>query len=231
MSSMPKIMATDARMTSRNPIARSRSYAQEQSWPSTQKRGGYDIIIIARHGTPALSRKIHLTAKQYREWWKRYDLSGLAEGQSAPQKLKRAMENADVIYCSSLLRAQESAIMARGYAPDVIDAEFIEAALPPPPLGPIKLRPKSWGTLSRIVWVFGLVDSEERVTLARRRAKRVATRLSEAASGERMVVLMAHGWFNRMIGTQLRRSGWKMTKNQGDLHWKYRRYERKVDGE
>ena len=195
-------------------------------WPSTQKASGKDVIILVRHGKPALSRKIRLNWREYRDWWKSYDLSGLAEGQTPPKKLAIVMDNADAVYSSDLIRAVETATMAAGRAPDVIDPMFREAALPSPWLGPIKLRPKSWGTLSRIVWFYGVIGSEERVTAARARAKLAAQTLADDAQGERMAVLFAHGWFNRMVGTQLRRKGWKMTKNQGDLHWKFRRYER-----
>ncbi len=198
----------------------------EPKWPSTRKRAGKDVVILVRHGKPSLSRKIRLTWREYRDWWARYDESGLEPGQSVPKKLKAVMSNADRVFASDLRRAVETAVMAAGRDPDRVDALFREAALPSPWLGPLKLRPKSWGTLSRIVWFYGLIDSHERVTPARLRAKKAALVLSEAAGDEQMVVLFAHGWFNRMIGTQLRRQGWKMTKNQGDLHWKYRRYER-----
>ncbi len=195
-------------------------------WPSTRKATGKDVIVIVRHGKPALSRKVRLNWLEYRDWWKAYDQSGLAEGQSVPRKLQAVMTRADRVYASDLRRAVETAVAAADKAPDIIDPMFREAALPSPWLGPIKLRPKSWGTLSRIVWFHGLINSEERVTQARARAKIAAQTLADAAAGEQMIVLFAHGWFNRMVGTQLRRRGWKMTKNQGDLHWKYRRYER-----
>ena len=206
-------------------------FTDAPKWPSTRKAAGKDVIIIVRHGKPALSRKVRLNWREYREWWKRYDLSGLADGQTVPKKLAAVMANADRVYASDLIRAVETATMAAGRAPDVVDKMFREAALPSPWLGSLKLRPKSWGTLSRIVWFYGLVNSEERVTAARARAKRAATLLSDEAAAERLVVLFAHGWFNRMVGTQLRRQGWKITKNQGDLHWKYRRYERTTGGQ
>ena len=199
-----------------------------KQWPSTKKREGYDVIVLVRHGESALSRKIHLTAQQYRLWWAKYTITGIAAGQTPPAKLKAVMQNADSVICSSLERAQESAALARGRAADRIDPELMEAALPPPSLGPLKLRPKSWGTLSRVVWFLDLVDSEERVKPARARAKRAADSLALEAEGGRLIVALAHGWFNRMVATQLRKSGWKMTKNQGDLHWKYRRFERKT---
>lgn len=186
-----------------------------------------DVIVIVRHGKPALSRKVRLTWLEYRQWWTQYDLSGLAEGQRPPRKLEALVKRAGYVASSDLIRAVETATLAAGRAPDLIDPIFREAPLPSPWLGKIKLRPKSWGTLSRIVWFCGLINSEERVTAARARAKRAADLLANAAKDNSPVVVFAHGWFNRMMGTQLRRAGWKLTKNQGDLHWKYRRYERK----
>jgi len=65
----------------------------------------HDTIIIARHGKPALSRKIRLTWREYREWWKNYDIGGLAENQKISKRLKPWAEKADIVISSSLLRA------------------------------------------------------------------------------------------------------------------------------
>lgn len=203
---------------------------QDETRPRLRKGARKDVIVIVRHGKPALSRKIRLNWLEYRDWWKRYDLSGLADEQTPPRKLIALMKHADFVCSSDLIRAVQTATMAAGRAPDLIDPVFREAALPSPWLGRIKLRPKSWGTLSRIVWFYGVINSEERVSAARVRAKVAAAILADNANEQRMVVVFAHGWFNRMMGTQLRKRGWKMTKNQGDLHWKYRRWERTTAG-
>ena len=68
-----------------------------------------DVIIVIRHGKPALSRNILLTWRGYREWWGRYDESGLAEGQMPPENVEKLAQNADMIISSSLPRALETA--------------------------------------------------------------------------------------------------------------------------
>lgn len=188
-----------------------------------------DVIIIARHGKPALSRKVRLTWREFRAWWGKYDEGGLAENQKIPKKIQAIARDADVLVSSSLRRARETAYLLRGRDADMVDEVFVEAPLPPPHLPFLKLRPKAWGTLARICWFWGFPDDTENVHDGRRRASRAADILEKHASGGKTVVLTAHGWFNRMIKTHLLRRGWVCVKDQGDLHWKFRRYERKTD--
>ena len=186
----------------------------------------HDTIIIARHGKPALSRKVQLTWREYREWWGQYDLGGLAEKQKLPKKLKSLAENADVVISSSLPRAIESAKLASGREPDFIYDTLIEAALPSPHLGNLKFRPKTWGTWSRIVWFWGWPDGMESHGEARRRADQMCDVLAAHASGGKTVYVSAHGWFNRMLKGSLMKRGWKCKSQNGDLHWSHRRFER-----
>ena len=186
----------------------------------------HDTIIIARHGKPALSRKVQLTWREYREWWGQYDLGGLAEKQKLPKKLKSLAENADVVISSSLPRAIESATLASGREPDFIYDTLIEAALPSPHLGNLKFRPKTWGTWSRIVWFWGWPDGMESHGEARARANEMCDVLASHASGGKTVYVSAHGWFNRMLKGSLMKRGWKCKSQNGDLHWSHRRFER-----
>ena len=187
---------------------------------------GKDVIIIVRHGKPALSRKAQMDWRGYREWWKQYDAGGLAETQKIPKKVTKLAAAADVIISSPLRRAVESAERVAGRPPDEIWPELVEAALPSPPLGPLKLRPKTWGTYSRIVWYWGWSDGMESHTAARARAERICDKLNVEASGGRMVFITAHGWFNRMVKGSLKKRGWKCVSQNGDLHWSFRRFER-----
>ena len=185
-----------------------------------------DTIIIARHGKPALSRKVQLTWREYRDWWKLYDEGGLAENQKISKRLKPWAEKADVVISSSLLRARESAELASGREPDFIYDELVEAPLPSPHLGPLKFRPKTWGTWSRIVWYWGWPDGMESHRAARIRANKMCDVLADHAKGGKIVYVSGHGWFNRMLKGSLMKRGWKCKSQNGDLHWSHRRFER-----
>ena len=185
-----------------------------------------DIIIIARHGKPELSRKVRLNWKEYREWWLKYQISGLKKEQKVPKRLKKWAEKSDIVISSSLLRAMESATLASGREPDFIYEDLVEAPLPSPYLGSIKIRPKSWGTWSRIVWYFGWSDGMESHKSARVRADNMSGILADHSKGGKIIYVSGHGWFNRMLKGSLKKQGWKCKSQNGDLHWSHRRFER-----
>lgn len=190
-----------------------------------------DTIVIARHGKPALSRKVQMTWQGYREWWGRYDEGGLKAGQKVPKKLLYWVNKADVIISSPLRRSVESAELASGKAVKLTDARLIEAALPPPHLGSLKLRPKTWGTYARVAWYFGWSDGMETHVEARARVNEMCDALANHAAGGKIVYVSAHGWINRMLKGSLIKRGWKMKSQNGDLHWSFRRFERPTDYE
>jgi len=185
-------------------------------------------VILARHGEPALSRRVVLTARGYREWWARYEEGGLKAGQSPPPSLLGMVRTADAIVVSSTReRSIESARAVTGGRDFRSDALFVEAPLPSPPLPDwFRLPPRWWGVLSRLCWwAFNYHDGQESVAEARTRARRAASDLAERAAAGQEVVLIAHGFFNAMIGRALAARGWRKTLDQGYSYWSARRFE------
>ena len=186
-------------------------------------------IILTRHGEPALSRKCLISAKQYGEWWGKYEIGGLLAGQTPPPELLVAAEGAGVIYASTRPRAQETAIAAARGKAIVSDALFIEAPLPPPNFPDwFKLSPKWWGVVSRFWWhAFDHHDGQETRRQAEVRAEQAAQVLIERAASGRDVLVFAHGYFNHMVGRRLKSDGWRLAHNQGFKYWSQRRYEKR----
>lgn len=185
-----------------------------------------DVIILCRHGEPELSRKTRMNWRGYKFWWGLYDEGGLTPGQDAPQIIKDLARQADIVIASPLLRAVETATKAKGAAPDRLEPLMVEAGLPPPNLGYLRLKPPTWGVLARICWMMGFSGEVESQVEARIRAEKAAEVLAAEASGGKMLFVAAHGWYNRMMRTALKRRGFVCTEDHGDLHWSYRRFER-----
>jgi broad specificity phosphatase PhoE len=185
-------------------------------------------ITLARHGEPALSRQCLLTSDQYRDWWAKYEIGGLKEGQTPPADLLATAQGAGVIYASTRRRAQETASAISAGREVVSDVLFIEAPLPPPHFPSwFKLPPKYWGAVARFWWhAFDHHEGQETRTQAEARAEAAArTLIARAETGEDVLVL-AHGYFNHMVGKRLKADGWSLVHNQGFRYWSQRRYEK-----
>ena len=182
-------------------------------------------IIVARHGRPALDRDVgpRLSWREYIDWWAAYEAGGLEQGQIAPEVLKAAVADADLFFTSGRLRAKQTMEMAApGKVAEAFDI-FNEAPLPPPRLDWLRLLPRNWNVLSRIVWIGGHSLDGESIRQARARAELAAKQLhEEAAQGK--VFLAAHGWFNRMIRRELLKLGWRCVHNGRDNYWSFREY-------
>jgi len=198
--------------------------ASDPEGPGKGRAGG---IVLARHGEPALSRKVRLSSREYREWWALYEAGGILAGQSPPDHLKQAAERAGVIYTSTRLRAKETALAlaeGRDFSHEEI---FVEAPLPPPPCPEfVKLSPRIWGVISRISWWLGHHRGEETRKAAQGRAADAAHLLDQVARRGDDVLVVAHGFFNSLIGLELRKLGWRRVKGRGWRYWSTRYYER-----
>jgi broad specificity phosphatase PhoE len=185
-------------------------------------------ITLARHGEPALSRKVRLSAEEYRAFWARYEIMGLLPGQTPPPALRAFVDECDVLIASTRLRAIESArALGRGRA-FAEEALLVEAPLPPPNWPSwVRLSPKLWGFFARFWWwFFNHHEGGETRRQAEVRAEEAAQKLEALADAGQNVVVLAHGFFNVLIGRALRRRGWRMTLREGYKYWSTRRFER-----
>lgn len=190
-------------------------------------------ITLARHGEPALSRKVRLSPREYGAFWAQYEVGGLLETQTPPQHLLNWAREADVAFVSTRLRAQQSARILLGETPAIRiieDVRLIEAPLPPPPWPQfIRLTPKLWGFWARFWWWWfnycpPQVETRDEALARSRDALNDIIREAEAGHN---VLVVAHGFYNAMLGLELPRRGWRKVSGRGWKYWSTRRYERR----
>lgn len=184
-------------------------------------------IITARHGRPNLSREVRISSREYGDWWAQYDLSGLHPDERPPQSLVDLASSAKTVLSSTLPRAIETAQWVTGGEREVpADVIFVEAALPPPPIPFLKLRPGTWGVISRCFWFWGYApNGVEGHRAAWKRVAQIGDRLNEL-SKDGDVLLCAHGYLNWMIDRHLTRNGWdQKSREGGNDYWSWRTYE------
>ena len=108
----------------------------------------------------------------------------------------------------------------------ITEPVFIEAPLPPPALpGAFRVGPRVWGFLARLVVVVrpcgGTGDTQAGGSAFQARRRPAGGR---GADRQGDVLLLAHGFFNWMIGAELKRRGWRLIENRGYRYWSVRRY-------
>lgn len=183
-------------------------------------------ILLTRHGEPALSRRVKLDSDGYRRWWALYEEGGLLAGQTVPARLVDSAGKA-VVVCSTRRRSLETARAVRPQGDFTSEPLMIEAPLPPPRLPSfLRFSPRTWGVISRIFWFLGHHQGEESRQEAQRRASQAADRLVDLAEQGRDVLVLAHGYFNAMVGYELKRRGWRLVTDHGFGYWCARRFER-----
>jgi broad specificity phosphatase PhoE len=193
---------------------------------STAARPG--AIVLARHGEPDIHRKVMLTSRGYRDYWSRYEQLGIRPGQTPPATLVDQTARAGVIVSSVRNRSIESALALAAGREFARTPLFVEAPLPPPNWPAfIRMSPKIWGFIARVWWwFFNHHEGQETRRQAEARADEAAEMIVDLAASGQDVVVLAHGFFNFMVGRALRRRGWRLTANQGWKYWSARRYER-----
>ena len=196
---------------------------------SAAARARPGAIVLTRHGEPAISRKVKLSASGYVDFWAEYEETGIWPDHAPPDGLVACAREAGQILCSTRLRSIETARAVAGNRAFESLPELIEAPLPPPAWPHwIRLSPRTWGVIARAWWWFfdHHDEGQESRDEAEARADAIAGRLVSLAEEGGDVLVLAHGFFNTMIGWSLKRRGWKLTEDQGFHYWKSRRFER-----
>lgn len=194
--------------------------------PSPPAKSG--VITLARHGEPALSRNVKLNAPEYGDWWARYEVGGLKDGQTPPAQLLQIARDAGVIIVSTRRRAIETAQAVVGERAFDTDPTFIEAPLPPPPW-PLWLRmsPKRLGFFARFWWwFFNNHGGQETRAEAEVRADKAADLLVALSDQGQDVLVVAHGFFNWMIANALKQRGLTKLLDEGHGYWSLKRFHR-----
>lgn len=186
------------------------------------------VITLARHGEPALSRKVSLNAPEYGAWWARYEEGGLKDGQTPPPSLIALAREADVIIASTRRRSIETARAVVGDRAFATDPTFIEAPLPPPPWPKwVRMSPKKLGFFARFWWwFFDNHGGQENRKAAEVRAGQAADLLIELSDSGQSVLVLAHGFFNWMIADALKKRGFVKLVDQGHAYWSIKRFRR-----
>lgn len=177
-------------------------------------------IILVRHGRPAISTDHTTCHSGFSAYIDAYEAAGLDPASAPPEELQELARELSAVFTSSRPRSQESAKAIAPHAELIPDTLFEEAPLAPPRIPLIKLGVPAWAVMSRILWHAGYHPEIENYRRTKQRAKAAADILTfKAQEDGGTSVLVAHGYFNAMIGRELSRRGFRQTGRHRVRFW------------
>jgi broad specificity phosphatase PhoE len=143
-------------------------------------------------------------------WIARYDAAPLDGNDRPPRELEVRLAGVSLVVASELPRTAESA-RRLGRPAEVCSALFNEAAVARLPVPWLRLRPKNWLTLARILMTAGYRDRDGvSLALAETRAGAAADWLEAQRGGT--IAVIGHGGMNWLVAKRLRARGWERTE-------------------
>ena len=183
-------------------------------------------IILVRHGQPHIALRLKAGHAGFADYIGAYEDSGLAPSNLPPAELKDLVRELDHVFTSASPRSQESAAALVPGAALTADVLFAEAPLAAPRIPLLRMTAPKWAVVSRILWHLGFSPRIENAWQAGRRAGQAADILVARAKAAGTAVLVAHGYFNWMIGRRLKARGFVRTGSHQARYWNTVIYEK-----
>jgi broad specificity phosphatase PhoE len=182
-------------------------------------------IILVRHGRPALPLRPRTGHDGFRDYIDAYEQAGLDPESLPPRELSDLVKDLDHVFTSDRPRAHQSAQALAPHATLKVDPLFAEAPLASPRIPLLKMRVPKWAVVARILWHAGYHPEIENYRTAKHRAGEAADILMDKVREGGAVVLVAHGYFNAMIGRLLRQRGFTRAGAHRVRYWNAVTYE------
>lgn len=183
-------------------------------------------IILIRHGRPALPTSPRTGHRGFRDYIDAYEAAGLDPTDAPPDELQDLVSELEAVFSSDRRRAQDSAKTLVPGADLIVDPLFMEAPLPAPRIPLLRMSVPKWAVVARLLWHAGYHPEIENYRKAKHRASRAADILVRRATLDGATALVAHGYFNFLIGRELGRRGFRKSGSHRAKFWNAVVYER-----
>ena len=183
-------------------------------------------ILLIRHGQPQIALRPRTSHAGFARYIDDYEEAGLEPSNLPPEELTDLVKELDHVFTSGRPRSHQSAGRIAPHAELIADPLFAEAPLASPPIPLLSMAVPKWAVVSRILWHVGFHPGIENPRKAFRRAAQAAEILIAKARKHGATALVAHGYFNWMIGRVLKRHGFERTGSHQARYWNTVIYER-----
>jgi len=180
-------------------------------------------ITLIRHAKVLADESQKMYASQVPKWVEHYNHAPIAN--TLPNSsVVRQIKEAKLIVASRLSRTSDS-LKLLGIKPHITDSLFNEAEVPFVNIPYIKLSPRHWLIVLRLMMFVGIGGSSSTLKASKARASEATKLLIKFAKEHKSVALMGHGGMNWLISKELEKSGWCLIENNNsNRNWGYKIY-------
>lgn len=181
-------------------------------------------IILLRHGEVDIDNNKRISAYQFKDWIKLYNNANIKYKIPEKNELKTILDKADIILASKLKRSIQSIDLFKKTAYEK-NSIFNEAQIPYSAWTTIRLTPKLWLIIFRVLWFFGYSKNSKSFKETKILANEATLKLITLMDSNNYIVLVGHGIMNRLISKVLIKKGWKSRKKSKNENWGFSIFE------
>jgi len=182
-------------------------------------------ITLIRHAKVLAKEDTKLYASEMPQWVEYYNTAPIDETLPKSEVIQH-IKSANVVVASSLSRTHDSLALL-GVEPSVRDSIFDEVEVPEGKIPYIKLYPRQWLVILRLMMFVGIGKRSSSLKASKSRAVQAANELIVLTQSNENVALMGHGGMNWLIAKALEKEGWNCVEDgHSSKNWGYKVYEK-----
>ena len=175
-------------------------------------------IILIRHAKVDIDSNQKIDATSLKNWVKSYDIANIHIDSLPQQETIDVVKSADIVITSTLRRTIDS---AKVLDTNIFESNpmFNEAKIPDVKIPFLKLKPKTWLTILRVLLLLGLGKKDTSLKASKLQAKKAIERLLELSNEYENIVLVGHGGMNWLLRKELMKEGWSLEPDTSNKNW------------
>ena len=175
-------------------------------------------IILIRHAKVDIDNSKKIDSRSLKKWVYAYDTAPIHTDSQPANETLELVQNVDVVLTSTLRRTIDSA-QVLGLEVHEQNSLFNEAGIPEVNVPFVKLKPKNWLVILRVLLLLGLGKKDTSLKVSKSQAIKASQKLVVYSKEHDSVVLVGHGGMNWLIRKVLMQEGWVLDGKPSNTNW------------
>lgn len=168
-------------------------------------------IILLRHSEVEIDFNKSMTSNEFGRWVADYNHSNIKPAHKLENELKYLFDSHAIVLTSQLKRTKDTAKL---FTKKIFleDSIFNEFEIPYLKCRGLKLKPKVWLIIYRLLWFLGFSKNSESYQISKKRVKLCVDKLNDLSKEHDKIIVVGSGLINKFIYSALLCDNWSSSK-------------------